>query len=109
MKKIITISLLLLTASALTASASNPQALYDKECAKCHGKDGKGDTKMGKKIGAKDYTDPKVQAAMTDEEAFKGIKAGLKDKSGKTLMKAYDDLTDEQIKALVAYMRAFKK
>jgi hypothetical protein len=33
----------------------------------------------------------------------------LKDKDGKTLMKAADGIADEDIKALVAYMRTFKK
>jgi cytochrome c6 len=109
MKKIITISLTILVASAISTSASNIQALYDKECSRCHGKDGKGNTTMGKKTGAKDYTDPKVQSEMTDEQAFKSIKHGMKDKAGKTLMKAYDALSDDEIKELIAYMRKFVK
>jgi mono/diheme cytochrome c family protein len=109
MKRTITVTLTILAASALTSWASNAQALYDKECARCHGKDGKGNTTMGKKTGAKDYTDPKVQAEMTDEQAFKSIKHGMKDKAGKTLMKAYDNISDADIKALIAYMRTFKK
>jgi len=48
----------------------------------CHGSDGKGETKMGKKYGAKDYTDPKVQEALKDDAAFKATKEGLKDKEG---------------------------
>lgn len=109
MIKIITVSLTLLAASALSAFAADAKALYDKECAKCHGADGKGDTKMGKKLGAKDYSDAKVQAAFKDDEAFKALKGGLKDKGGKTLMKAFDTLSDEDIKALIAHMRTFKK
>jgi cytochrome c6 len=109
MKKIVVMGLTFLAASALSTSASNIQTLYDKECSRCHGKDGKGNTTMGKKTGAKDYTDPKVQAEMSDEEAFKSIKHGMKDKAGKTLMKAYTNISDDDIKALVAYMRKFKK
>ena len=30
--------------------------LYNKECAGCHGKDGKGKTPTGRKVGAKDLT-----------------------------------------------------
>lgn len=97
-----------LAVSGLAAEAKI-KALYDKECAKCHGADGKGDTKMGKKLGAKDYTDPKVQAELKDDAAFKAIKEGLKDKDGKTLMKPLEGVSDEDIKALVAYMRTFKK
>src|SRR3954468_1640322 len=89
--------------------AGDAKSLYEKECSKCHGPDGKGDTKMGKKMGAKDYTDAKVQAELKDEAAFKAIKEGLKDKEDKTLMKPLEGASDAEIKSLVAYMRAFKK
>ena len=100
---------LALMASVVTVSAVDAKDLYEKDCAKCHGSDGKGETKMGKKLGAKDYTDPKVQAALTDEAAFKATKDGLKDKDGKVLMKPSEGLSDDDIKAVVAYMRTFKK
>jgi mono/diheme cytochrome c family protein len=100
---------LTLAFSAAAASAADAKALYEKDCAKCHGSDGKGETKMGKKLGAKDYTDPKVQAALTDAAAFKATKDGLKDKDGKVLMKPAEGTSDDDIKALVAYMRTFKK
>lgn len=107
--KSILLGIALLGAALAATQAEDVKALYEKECAKCHGSDGKGDTKMGKKLGAKDYTDPNVQAKMKDEAAFKAIKDGLKDKEDKTLMKANKELTDEQVKALIAYMRAFQK
>ena len=100
---------LALIAPVVTGSAADAKDNYEKDCAKCHGSDGKGETKMGRKLGAKDYTDPKVQAALTDEAAFKATKEGLNDKEGKVLMKPSEGLSDEDIKALVAYMRAFKK
>jgi cytochrome c553 len=98
-----------LAVPTLAVSAGDAKALYEKDCAKCHGADGKGETKMGKKLGAKDYTDPKVQAALTDEGAFKATKEGLKDKEGKVLMKPAEGTSDDDIKGLVAYMRTFKK
>jgi len=98
-----------LTIPAAALFAADAKALYEKDCAKCHGSDGKGETKMGKKLGAKDYTDPKVQAALTDAAAFKATKEGLKDKEGKVLMKPAEGTSDDDIKALVAYMRTFKK
>ena len=64
---------------------------------------------MGQKLGAKDFTDAKVQAALTDDAATKAIKEGLKDADGKTLMKPADGLSDDDVKGLVAYMRTFKK
>jgi cytochrome c553 len=109
MKKLLTLSITFIVGATLSAAAADAKALYDKGCAKCHGPEGKGDTKMGKKLGCKDYSDAKVQAEMKDEEATKAIKEGLKDKDGKTLMKAAEGLSDTDIKDLVAYFRQFKK
>jgi cytochrome c1 len=50
-----------------------------------------------------------VQAELKDDAAIKAIKEGLKDADGKTLMKPVEGLSDDDIKALVAYMRTFKK
>jgi cytochrome c553 len=109
MKKLLPLLVAGLAISALSATAADAKALYEQDCAKCHGADGKGDTKMGKKLGAKDYTDAKVQAELKDDAALKAIKEGLKDKEGKTLMKPAEGMSDDDAKALVAYMRAFKK
>jgi mono/diheme cytochrome c family protein len=98
-----------MAAGALSASAADAKALYEKNCGKCHGPDGKGETKMGKKIGAKDYTSAKVQDELKDEDALKAIKKGYKDKEGKEVMKAFDDLSDSDAKAVLAYLRTFKK
>jgi cytochrome c553 len=111
MKIILTlgIGIALLGAGLATASAADAKENWEKTCAKCHGPDGKGQTKMGQKMGIKDYTDAKVQAELKDDVAFKSIKEGLKDKEGKVLMKPAEDLSDDDIKALVKYMRSFKK
>ena len=109
MKKIISITVITVILASGTLLAVDAKAIYDKECTKCHGADGKGDTKMGKKLGAKDYTDPKVQATLTDADAFKAVKEGFKDKEGKTLMKPTEGVSDADIKAVIAYMRTFKK
>jgi cytochrome c553 len=109
MKRILTLSIAIVAVSALSAGAAEAKANYEKACAKCHGADGKGETKMGKKLGAKDYTDAKVQDEIKDEAAFKAIKDGLKDKDGKKLMGPAEDMSDAEIKDLVAFMRKFKK
>ena len=83
--------------------------LYSQNCAACHGKDGKGQTMMGRKLGVKDFTDPKVQASFDDALATKTIKEGKKDKDDKTLMKSFGMLWDDEIKALVANVRGFNK
>jgi mono/diheme cytochrome c family protein len=109
MKKLLTLSIAIIAVSALSASAADAKASYESNCAKCHGADGKGQTKMGQKLGVKDYTDAKVQADLKDDAAIKAIKEGLKDKDGKTLMKPAEGMSDDDVKALVAYMRTFKK
>jgi cytochrome c553 len=110
MKKILLIALTLMIGSAVSSYAADPKATYDKDCAKCHGADGKGKTKMGEKLGVKDYTDAKVQDEMKDADMVKAIKEGVKEKdSDKTKMKGYPDLSDDDIKGLVKYIRSFKK
>ena len=109
MKKSLLLIIAALALPAGLAHAGDAKAIYTKDCAKCHGADGKGQTKMGQKLGLKDYTDAKVQAAMKDEEITKEIKDGVKDKDGKTLMKPAEDLSDDEVKGLVALVRGFKK
>ena len=96
-------------AAALTASADGAKDNWDRLCAKCHGQDGKGQTKLGQRLGSRDYTDPQVQAGLKDDAIVKAVKEGVKDKDDKVLMKPTADLSDDDIKGLVAYMRTFKK
>jgi mono/diheme cytochrome c family protein len=96
-----------LLALTLNASAADGKTVYGDNCAKCHGDDGKGQTKMGTKLGARDYTDAKVQDSVNDADAFKSVKEGMK-KDDKSLMKP-SDLSEDDIKASIAYMRTFKK
>jgi mono/diheme cytochrome c family protein len=109
MKPIVSIVVSLLAASVMSTWAADPKALWDANCAQCHGKNGHADTKMGKTLNAKDLTDPKVQAEFTDAKATQSIKEGVK-QNGKTTMKAFGGkLTDDEVKALVAYVRTLKK
>lgn len=101
--------LLAFASAALTAYGADAAANWTESCAKCHGADGKGDTKMGKKLSIADLTDPKIQAKFSDDEAFKSIKSGRTDDTGKTTMKAVEGLSDADINALVAYVRTLKK
>jgi mono/diheme cytochrome c family protein len=110
MRKLIACASALLITAAATARAADVKEVWDKNCASCHGKEGKGDTKAGKKADVKDLTDSKYQASFTDEQMFKQIKEGLKDKNGKEKMKAFGDkISDEEIKALITFVRGLKK
>ena len=104
---LLTIPAALALAFTTNLPAADGKAVYADHCAKCHGDDGKGQTKMGQKTGARDYTDPKVQDSFNDEQGFKSVKEGLK-KDDQTLMKPYA-LSDDDIKAVIAYMRTFRK
>ena len=91
------------------AGAADGNALWSEHCANCHGKDGKGETKMGQKVGVKDYSDAKVQDACDDAKAFKSVKEGLSE-DGKTKMRPFGEkMSDDDIKAAVAYLRTLKK
>lgn len=109
MKRLLPITLALLSLATWTVSAADAKALYEKHCARCHGPDGKAETQTGKKLGAKDFTDTRFQAALKDEAAFKAIKQGVRDKTGKQVMKPLEGVGDEDIRALVKYLRTFKK
>ena len=109
MKVIVTLIVSLFAATTVSLRAADAKANWDANCAQCHGKAGNADTKMGKTLNAKDLTDSKVQAAFTDAKATESIKNGVKE-NGKTTMKAFGGkLTDDEIKALVAYVRTLKK
>src|ERR1035437_2290285 len=108
MNKAIWMTMAACAAMLVSVSAADVKENWDKSCAKCHGPDGKGDTKMGKKLEIKDFTDAKVQADMKDDAMLKAIKEGVKD-GEKIRMKAAEGLSDEEMKALVDYVRKFKK
>lgn len=107
-------ALLLVTATVILAvspapCAADAPANWTKHCASCHAADGSGSTRMGRQSGAKDYRDAKVQAEMKDDTALKALKDGMQAK-GKEVMKPFKDkLSEDEMKALVAHMRTFKK
>jgi cytochrome c5 len=108
MKKLIalTAASFILAAATGLADADPAKAVWDKQCKKCHAEDGSGKTKLGEKLNIKDYTDPATLAEMSDEDLFNATKDGVEG----TKMKGYSaKLSDEEIHALVAYMRAMAK
>ena len=105
--KLFTLGAGLALTAALTHAAPAAEN-WENQCSKCHGADGKGQTKVGKKLNLKDYTDAKVQAEMKDADMTKAIADGIFD-NGKEKMKAFkEELSADEIKDLVAYVRKFK-
>jgi cytochrome c6 len=101
MKASVSVIIAVVLASSGAAFGADAAALWAQHCASCHGKDGKGTTMMGKKLGLKDYT---------KEQGFSDAEAANVIKNGKGKMKGYKDkLSDADVKALVAYVRSLKK
>jgi cbb3-type cytochrome c oxidase subunit III len=92
---------------AFAADGARP---YNAKCASCHGKDGKGDTEMGKKRHAKDLSDAKVQAGLQDADIVKSISEGIKETPDHGAMPAFKGkLSDDEVQAVAAYVRTLKK
>jgi cytochrome c6 len=108
MKKSMMAVLTLLLAGGISLSAANVNELWEKNCTKCHGADGKGNTKMGKKAKVKDMTTAEYQANFKEDKSFKSLKEGMKE-GDRVVKKPAENLSDEELKALVAHVRSFKK
>jgi cbb3-type cytochrome c oxidase subunit III len=89
------------SATAATASNVDAAALFrEQKCVNCHGEDGK-----GKRKGTPDFTNAQWQSKESDEELAEQIRKGDPPK-----MPPFESkLNEEQIKALVAYVRSFAK
>ena len=82
------------------------QALFFKNCASCHGKDGKGKTPIGRKLGAKDLT----TINSTPEQVEKQIVQGMKEKNGTVKMPAFGaNLSASEITTLREYVLKLRR
>ena len=87
--------------TAASTLLADGQALFMKKCKKCHGADGKGQTKMGKKQKIKDMTTPEWKKENTAPKVTKAIADGIPDSK----MKAYKTkLSAEEIDAITAFV-----
>jgi cytochrome c6 len=85
-------------------AAEDGLELFHQKCALCHGKDGKGQAQWKAK-GQPDFTDSHFQSSTTDQQISDSIHNG----KGKYMPAFKSKLSNEQITALVAQVRAFGK
>lgn len=84
--------------SSKAKSGGSAAAIYDTQCAKCHGKNGKGI----ESLQPPDFTDAKWQASVSTKALTDGIR------NGKGVMPGFKDaLSPAQLSAMVKYVRAF--
>jgi cbb3-type cytochrome c oxidase subunit III len=82
--------------------AADGGTIFKKNCAICHGADGKGIPTFK----TPNFTDPKWQASAKDKDIREVIKNGKKG----TLMQGFaGQLNDQEISAVIAYIRSLKK
>jgi mono/diheme cytochrome c family protein len=99
---------LLLGASAFAQDDAKVARAWKAKCASCHGQTGKGDTDKGKELKVEDMSAAKYQSK-TDDQLQKAVTGGVK-ADGKEVMPGFkDELTPDQVAALVKYTRSFKK
>ncbi len=106
--KFLTIGLALAAAASLGAATAAEN--WENQCASCHGEDGKAQTKQGKKLKIRDYTDAAVQAELKDDAMLQAILDGVKE-NGKERMKGFKDELEnpeKEAKDLVDYIRKMK-
>lgn len=84
-------------AFATPARAAEGATLYKQKCAACHGPDGKGQTKMGEKLGVKDLT------ALKESEA--DIAKIIEDGKPPKMTPFKEKIPAEDIKALAKFVK----
>jgi len=101
----LTVGATLARAEGAAGGAMDVPALWKKNCASCHGEDGKAQTKAGKSKKVQDLTNPEVRAKFDRDRMIKSTKDGMKSEEGKELMKPYGEkLSDAEIAALTDYI-----
>ena len=102
-----------LGAAAADAGTVQPIAkpaaqLYVEKCSVCHGQDGRGDTRMGRRFHAPDFTAEKFQGEAQDPDLKRAIMGGVVVDGMRRMPAWQDKLTATQIDGLVSYVRSFR-
>jgi mono/diheme cytochrome c family protein len=98
-------AVLLLGPTSLAQADKKAERAWKSKCASCHGAAGKGDTDKGKELKIVDMSTPAFQAKK-DDDLRKAILEGVEKEKGHSFK---SELAPDQVDALVAYVRAFKK
>jgi len=94
--------------AAQAASAeAQAKALYQRDCALCHGANGDGKTEVAKSMDLvmSDWTDPKTLAGKSDKQLFDAIRKG----SDKMPPEDNSRAKDSDVNGLVTYIRSLSK
>lgn len=84
--------------------AAKIEGVYQQNCARCHGADGRGETKLGQLYGTPNLTEASLHTRFSDKKLSAIIT------SGQGSMPAFKkNLSKAEIAALVAYVRRFRK
>jgi mono/diheme cytochrome c family protein len=94
------------TLAAPSALAAPPEK-WAKTCAKCHGDDGAGKTKMGEKLKVGDRTSAEWQAKHKDGEMKKVVRNG--NPKVKKPATGVDKLTDAELDEMIKFVRSLAK
>jgi cytochrome c oxidase cbb3-type subunit 3 len=96
-------------AGELRGDAERGAALHLRQCAECHGADGKAEViVMHMDVPPKDQSDPAYMKTLTDAYLYLAICRGGEGVGKNFIMPAWGDLlTDQDIKDLVAQIRTF--
>lgn len=86
------------------AAAADAPSIYRRQCASCHGRDGRGRTRKGRQTHARDMTPASWQDDVSDERLFNSIS------NGRNKMPAFGKkISESDIDALVAYVRRLRR
>ncbi|HSP16823.1 MAG TPA: cytochrome c [Thermoanaerobaculia bacterium] len=100
---LIALAIVLGAAPVFADATPDGTAIYKAKCAMCHGADGKGQTSIGKAQKLRDLGSADVQK-QTDQQIGDIIV------NGKGKMPAFKSkLTNDEVKALVGFIRTLKK
>ncbi len=96
----------LLLTLTVPSRAVDDAAVFESNCAACHGIDGRAHTPQGRKVKAKDLR----ESRLTDAEIERQIREGSRNKTGVSVMPAVGKgMTDSEIQAAIRVVKSFRQ